>query len=637
MKKLYFLIVLFSLSLVGFAQTTVFINEIHYDNSGADVNEGFEVAGPAGTDLTNWSIVLYNGSTSSTGDDTYDTVTLSGTIPDQDNGYGTLWFTPTSSIQNGAPDGIALVDDTSTVIQFLSYEGSFTAEGGPADTMASTDIGVAETSSTLSTESLQLIGTGTTYEDFTWSGPAASSNGAVNSAQSFSTASNPSLLITAPTDNAEFPSGTTNVDISILVQNFNVANGTGDGHIHWTINGGGTMMKYDTLDEGVAVTDGQSYTVYMELVDNSHVPIAPAVNATVNFSVLYPCDLNIGTITTTCDAVTAGVDTYTTTLAFTGGGTSQYTIDTGGVGSVGGDNPSNVASGTITITGVNEGTDFVVTFTGDPSDSSCDFTRNITAPGCIPVVCANPGDIIITEIMQNPSAVSDSAGEWFEIYNTTGAPIDIAGWDFKDSSNSAEDFTINSSLVVPAGGYIVLGNNANSGTNGGVSVDYEYSGMFLGNGADELAIECSSTLIDEVNWDGGTTFPDPNGASMELAISAYNSTDNDVGANWGEGTSAYGDGDLGTPGAMNDFTLSVNSFSNTAFSMYPNPNTTGLLYITATGSDIVKADVYDILGKRVLSEVVNNGTLNVTNLNAGLYIVKLTQGSASVTQKLVIK
>ncbi len=39
----------------------VFINEIHYDNDGTDADEAIEIAGPAGTDLTGWSVVLYNG------------------------------------------------------------------------------------------------------------------------------------------------------------------------------------------------------------------------------------------------------------------------------------------------------------------------------------------------------------------------------------------------------------------------------------------------------------------------------------------------------------------------------------------------------------------------------------------------
>ena len=68
------------------ATAQVFINEIHYDNSGTDTGEAIEVAGPAGTDLTGWTIVLYNGSTGAV----YGSTTnLSGVIADQpfDNGF----------------------------------------------------------------------------------------------------------------------------------------------------------------------------------------------------------------------------------------------------------------------------------------------------------------------------------------------------------------------------------------------------------------------------------------------------------------------------------------------------------------------------------------------------------------------
>ncbi len=72
------------------------------------------------------------------------------------------------------------------MVQFLSYEGTFTAVGGPADGITSTDIGVSETSSTPVGDSLQLTGTGTEYEDFTWASPEPSTFGAVNAGQTFS-------------------------------------------------------------------------------------------------------------------------------------------------------------------------------------------------------------------------------------------------------------------------------------------------------------------------------------------------------------------------------------------------------------------------------------------------------------------
>jgi hypothetical protein len=159
----------------GAGGTTVFINEIHYDNAGTDVGEAIEIAGPAGTDLTGWSLVLYNGN----GGAPYGTISLTGVIPNQQGGFGTLYYSD-GSIQNGAPDGIALVDSGGTLIQFLSYEGTFTAVGGPADGMTSIDIGVSESSSTPVGFSLQLAGTGSTYKNFVWSAPAANTFGNVN-------------------------------------------------------------------------------------------------------------------------------------------------------------------------------------------------------------------------------------------------------------------------------------------------------------------------------------------------------------------------------------------------------------------------------------------------------------------------
>jgi hypothetical protein len=171
-----------SVGVVGAVGPTIFINEIHYDNTGTDTGEAIEIAGPASTNLNGWSLVLYNGANSKV----YHTKALSGIIPNQQGGFGTLYYA-INPIQNGAPDGIALVDNTDTVIQFLSYEGSFTANDGPANGMTSTNIGVSESGSTLAGHSLQLTGTGTTYDDFTWSSPAANTFGSLNTGQTFET------------------------------------------------------------------------------------------------------------------------------------------------------------------------------------------------------------------------------------------------------------------------------------------------------------------------------------------------------------------------------------------------------------------------------------------------------------------
>ncbi|MEQ8575429.1 MAG: hypothetical protein RIB63_15275, partial [Fulvivirga sp.] len=176
MKKIFTIIFLI------FAVTTygqqVFINEIHYDNDGTDANEGVEIAGPAGTDLSGYSLIAYNGN----GGAPYTTVNLSGVLANQSNGFGTAFFA-ISGLQNGSPDGMALFDGSS-IVQFLSYEGSFTAVGGVADGLTSTDIGITQGSTTTLGNSLQLSGEGSSYEDFIWN-EATSTYNAPNENQEF--------------------------------------------------------------------------------------------------------------------------------------------------------------------------------------------------------------------------------------------------------------------------------------------------------------------------------------------------------------------------------------------------------------------------------------------------------------------
>lgn len=162
------------------------INEFHYDNMGQDVGEFVEIAGPSGLDLSNYRLLFYNGSDG----EFINGLTLSGIIDNESNSYGAISF-PRSSIQNGVEgasidgDGIALIKlSTTQVLQFISYEGSFTATNNTANGMTSIDIEVEESDDTTPVGfSLQLNGTGNSYVDFTWNAPANDSPGDLNVGQ----------------------------------------------------------------------------------------------------------------------------------------------------------------------------------------------------------------------------------------------------------------------------------------------------------------------------------------------------------------------------------------------------------------------------------------------------------------------
>jgi hypothetical protein len=189
----------------------VFINEIHYDNTGTDVGEAVEIAAPAGTDLGNWKLVFYNGGTNGANAHAatvYATINLSGIVADQNNGFGTLTFNVAQNpgIQNGPSDGVALVDGAGRVVQFLSYEGVITAGAGAAQGLTSTDIGVLQDGSPNGL-TLQLTGAGASYEDFTWNAPRGGSFGAVNDGQSFIAGTSQGLVSIADVRTAEGDAG----------------------------------------------------------------------------------------------------------------------------------------------------------------------------------------------------------------------------------------------------------------------------------------------------------------------------------------------------------------------------------------------------------------------------------------------
>ncbi len=159
----------------------------------------------------------------------------------------------------------------------------------------------------------------------------------------------------------------------------------------------------------------------------------------------------------------------------------------------------------------------------------------------------NPSKVVINEIMQNPSSVEDNKGEWFEIYNNSTEPVNLNEWTIKDLGTDLHE--ISQSLILSPGEYLVLGINSDQNTNGGVAVDYQYLNFVLDNSVDEiLLISPEDKIVDSVAYNSSDLFPQPEGASIALLDPNLN---NQVGLNWIESISSYGDADLGTPGLSN--------------------------------------------------------------------------------------
>lgn len=191
----------------------------------------------------------------------------------------------------------------------------------------------------------------------------------------------------------------------------------------------------------------------------------------------------------------------------------------------------------------------------------CQGTQLCSSGVCedIPANLPQDGDVIFTEFMADPDAVSDTNGEWFELYNTTGSELALFSLIVTDNDND-EFLILDASATIPANGYVVFARNDNSQLNGGVTgaIDYPGNLSFLTNSPDPANYQLNLTLQDGTSIAapyfgpvGGATSM-PKGASIQLDPGSLTAAGSQDVANWCAATSSYGSGDLGTPGAAND-------------------------------------------------------------------------------------
>jgi ELWxxDGT repeat protein len=165
------------------------------------------------------------------------------------------------------------------------------------------------------------------------------------------------------------------------------------------------------------------------------------------------------------------------------------------------------------------------------------------------VAPTSSGQLVITEIMANPNFVADNLGEWFEVYNPTTTTLDLQGLTLLDNGIT-DHHTISQSVLVAPGGFAVLGNNDNFSTNGGVTVNYKYTGFAIANTVDAIRIFNGTTLIDEVSYSNVGGWPIVAGRSMVLNPDpiTFDDVDNNSPSSWSQATTPYNPMDFGNPG-----------------------------------------------------------------------------------------
>ena len=160
-----------------------------------------------------------------------------------------------------------------------------------------------------------------------------------------------------------------------------------------------------------------------------------------------------------------------------------------------------------------------------------------------------PGDLLITEVLANPDAVSDTAGEWFEIYNTSANNLDLAGLVIRDEGSNSHTVSATHPITIASGAYFVFGRNGDPLVNGGYTPDYVYDSFVLGNSGDAIILESDGVTVASLIYSDADLFGVA-GRSAELTADGFALTPDSY---------TFGNGDIGTPGAAGSYAPQVSS------------------------------------------------------------------------------
>ena len=503
------------------------------------------------------------------------------------------------SASSTPPTGIALSGSTGKVV--LASSTTFVTGANPVDSQV-----------------VDKVGFGTTPTGFEGTGPTGTVISATTSAQRLNNgctdgnnnatdfivalpiprntattiaicSTAPSITVTSPTNATIYNPLTTSVTVNFSVSNFTVANGTGTGHIHYSVDGGATVMKYDTTPIVLTGLSVGSHTVVVSLVDNAHAPLSPAASTTTQFTIA--AFTNVATISALRAGTLSGYYTLTGTAVVS---------------------HVRTPAGTVTVS-TTRNQKFIQDATGGVliDDSAAKITTPFTVGDSMSNVSGQLIDfngILELVPLQNQSVVS--SGNNITPQNITIAALNANVNTYESKLISFNNITITGTIVagvvtpLAAGAVFTTNTNYNvfDGTTNGVLRTGFAEANYIGTVVPTGAFNATALGYDNVTTANPPVLTPQFIIRTSADIALLNTQNNEIAG----------------------------------LIVYPNPVSNGVLHIESDLNTERTISLFDVLGKQVLNTTTSNNTINIANLNSGVYIIKITEGVKTATRKLVI-
>ena len=463
----------------------------------------------------------------------------------------------------------------------------------------------------------------------------------------------PGIAITGIEDGSTLGFGATTATFGVAIEGFSVseAGAGGDGHWHYSIDGGATVMVYDLNDVTIDVTAGATHTILAWLVDDNHQPLDPAAESTVTFTVpsseagcgdefYYDYGNNEGADALFTATNPDGPIVLTITGQIEGNYDSITVQDGAGNVLVDAYTPADTATDIIELDPITSDDGTVVVFvTSDGSVNGGAFAD----PIYFSISCPNPNTELIALL---------ESGSWRSEAETQGH-IGVG----PNGSFAAEWWNANPWDKWETGLY----DDRWSFAGGVVTVDTGDDGAIFGKKPELDAAFPDNTPYDADNSDNEYLYYAQDDYTDTFTVS-------DLGAEVETITFAT-NGNIGfyTSIAGQEFQVlertettmyvrNVGSETNAWYNklstadalstvdammldmrIYPNPSNGSYVTIQTPVSGVKYVEVFDITGKRLINTSLSADTLDVSSMSTGMYLVKVTVEGQSKVSKLIIR
>lgn len=264
-----------------------------------------------------------------------------------------------------------------------------------------------------------------------------------------------------------------------------------------------------------------------------------------------------------------------------------------------------------------------------------DAAGNISSASNTVNVTTSASGSSITELYFSEYLEGSSNNKALEITNATGAPINLSTYTVKKQTNGAGAWSTGLALsgtLANNGKFVIVNSAIASGCYSTASANISSAaGEMTFNGNDAVGLFKNGVLVDVIGiFDGGS-------ANFSADETLRRKTSATVPATTFNKTADWDVLSMDTCNGLGNRAGNPKNITATEFEIYPNPANGNFNVYFNNMEKGYAIEIYSILGKKVFEKSgITTTNSTISELQSGVYLVKITKDSESVVKKVII-